>query len=85
MFNVSYLCVILLPGDNMLTALSVARDSGMVSTNDRVLLLTAQYTAGDVEQKLSLQWSPIADMHNCYDMGQDMINEDDAELRRVLF
>ena len=65
----------------MLTALSVARDSGMIAPNDRVLLLTAQNATG-TDQKLSMQWSPISDIHDC--TGNDRpINVDDIEIRQV--
>ena len=72
----------LFTGDNMLTALSVARDSSMVSTFDRVLLLTAHLVKGN-DQKLSLQWSPISDIHNSEcDITQEMNGED---IRQVSF
>jgi hypothetical protein len=66
----------------MLTALSVARDSSMVSTYDRVLLLTAQLVSGD-EQKLALQWSPISDMHNSECEITQQMNGEDVEIRQV--
>jgi len=66
----------------MLTALSVARDSSMVSTYDRVLLLTAQLVSGE-EQKLSLQWSSISDMHSSECDISQQINGNDIEVRQV--
>jgi hypothetical protein len=67
----------------MLTALSVARDSGMVSPCDHAVLLTAHHVTDEADQKLALQWSPLSDIH---DNGVSNIQEltgDEVEIRQV--
>ena len=51
-------------GDNILTALSVGRQCGMVGRKDRVILLKAQPPDGDEVAKIS--WE-LADTEICVD------------------
>jgi len=48
-------------GDNMLTALSVARDCHMIEKHDKVILVTALQPADD-SKKPQLQWTYTADV-----------------------
>jgi hypothetical protein len=75
--------VVLFIGDNMLTALSVARDSSMISAHHRVVLLTAQLATNDSSQKLSLEWSPISDILDSDDNIRKELNGDDLKLKQV--
>lgn len=48
-------------GDNMLTALSVARDCDMIEKHDKVILVTALQSVDDNKQP-QLQWTYTADV-----------------------
>ncbi|RWS30592.1 cation-transporting ATPase 13A3-like protein, partial [Leptotrombidium deliense] len=61
---------IMVTGDNMLTALSVARDCSMIGVCDRVILLEAD----DESETATLSWKYANRVRNTFDLGHDFVN-----------
>ena len=62
------LCIV---GDNMLTALSVARDCGIIEHKDRVVVAYARPPVGD--QPASIEWMPSEETQMTHDGTADIL------------
>ena len=59
---------VMVTGDNMLTALSVARDSDMIGKQDKIILLTVLPSVDDT-QPPQIQWMVAADLSQAETMN----------------
>ncbi|KAM7445100.1 hypothetical protein ABFA07_006360 [Porites harrisoni] len=62
---------VMVTGDNMLTAVSVARDCGMVGPTDKVIEVTAK-RSDDHSSDLQIKWTVVGEVEN----KDDLISED---------
>jgi hypothetical protein len=75
--------VFILVGDNILTALSVARDSGMIPPDHCVILLTTQHATNNNDRKLLVAWSSLSnELRSDVNISQKS-NGDELRIKQV--
>jgi hypothetical protein len=67
----------------VLTALNVARESGMIPPCHNVILLTAQHAADNSDHKLLLKWSSLSNLSKSDINISQKSNGDDVQTTQV--